>query len=82
MTSDWIVLGIVVAVLLLDVIDRGIWFDRCMGAILVFGGVHFFLMAAGALPRLRPKPSVIPYSVLGAFMIVQGVALGIFHVRF
>ena len=82
MTSDWIVLGIVVAVLLLAVIDRGIWFDRCMGGILVFGGVYFFLMAAGALPRLRPKPTVIPYPVLGAFMIVQGVALGIFHVRF
>jgi hypothetical protein len=82
MTSDWTVLAIVVAVLLLVLIDRGVWFDRCMGAILVFGGIYFFLLAAGALPRLRPKPTVIPYPVMGVFMIVQGLALGIFHVRF
>ena len=82
MTTDLVVLGIVVAVLILAVIDRGIWFDRCMGAVLIFGGVYFFLIAYGLLPRRRHKPTVIPYPVLGAFMIVQGIALGIFHVRF
>jgi len=82
MTTDLAVLGIVVAGLILAIIDRGIWFDRCMGAVLIFGGVYFFLIAYGALPRRRPKPTVIPYPVLGAFMIVQGIVLGIFHVRF
>jgi hypothetical protein len=82
MTSDITVLGIVVAILILGLIDRGIWFDRCMGAVLVFGGVYFFLMAFGALPRVRPKPTVIPYTVLVLFCIVQGICLGVFHVRF
>ena len=82
MTMDLTVLVIVVAVLLVAVIGRGIWFDRCMGVILVLGGVYFFLMSAEALPRLRSKPTAISYPVLGALMIVQGVALGIFHVRF
>jgi hypothetical protein len=82
MTTDLAVLSIVVAVLILAVIDRGIWFDRCMGAVLVFGGVYFFLMGTGALPRLPRKPTIIPYTILGSFMVLQGIALGIFHVRF
>ena len=82
MRSDLAVLSFGVAAFVLAVINRGIWFDRCMGAILVFGGVYFVLMGIGVLPRLRPKPTVIPYSVLGAFMILQGIALGVFHARF
>lgn len=82
MPMDIAVLAIVVAVLILGVIDRGIWLDRCMGAILVLGGVYLFLAGCGALPRLWRKSSVIPYPVLGLFAIVQGICLGVFHVRF
>ena len=82
MKMDWIFLGFAAAILFLGIVDRGIWFDRFMGALLVFGGVYFFLIGVGALPRFRNKPSVIPYPVVGAFMVVQGVALGIFHVRY
>ena len=82
MRSDLAVLSFAVAAFLLAVINRGIWFDRCIGAILVFGGVYFVRMGIGVLPRLRRRPTVIPYSVLGAFVILEGVALGVFHVRF
>jgi len=82
MTSDLAVLGFAVAILILGLIDHGIWFDRCMGAALVFGGVYFFLINLGVLPRFRGKPTVIPYTVLGIFLIVEGVALGVFHARF
>jgi hypothetical protein len=80
MTTDFAVLGIAVAVLLLALIDRGIWFDRCMGALLIFGGVYLFFVGAGVLPGRRP--TAIPYPALGTFAIVQGIALGIFHVQF
>jgi hypothetical protein len=79
---DLAVLGIVIAVLILALIDRGIWFDRCMGAGLVVGGVYFFLAWAGALPGVFRKFTIVPYPVLGTFLIIQGIALGIFHVRF
>jgi len=82
MKSDLAVLSFAVAAFLLAVINRGIWFDRCMGAILVFGGVYFVLIGIGVLPRLRRGSTAISYSVLGAFVILQGVALGVFHVRF
>jgi len=82
MKIDWIFLGFVAVILVLGVIHRGIWFDRFMGALLVFFGVYVFLIGFGALPRLHPKPTVIPYPVIGATMIVQGVALGVFHARF
>ncbi|MEY2483865.1 MAG: hypothetical protein QOK24_2393 [Verrucomicrobiota bacterium] len=82
MTMDLAVLAIVIVVLMLALINRGIWFDRCIGAGLVLGGVYFFLSGAGVLPSVFRKVTIIPYPVLGAFMIVQGIALGIFHVRF
>jgi hypothetical protein len=78
---DLAVLGIVLAILMLFLVDRGIWFDWCMGAGLVFGGVYFFLVGAGALPSIPRKPT-IPYPIMGTFMILQGVAVGVFHVRF
>ena len=80
MTMDLAVLGIAVAVVILLLIDRGIWFDRGMGAALVAGGIWFFLPGTAALLRAR-QPSIIPYPVLGTYLIIQGIALGIFHVR-
>lgn len=81
MTMDLAVLGIVVAVVILFLLDRGIWFDRCVGAGLVLGGIWFFVPGTAALLRLR-QSSIIPYPVLGTYLIIQGIALGIFHVRF
>ena len=82
MKMDWMVLGFVAGVLILGNVNRGIWFDWIMGALLVCGGVWIFLIGLGALPRFRNKPTVIPYPVLGTVAIVQGIALGIFHYRF
>jgi hypothetical protein len=82
MRSDLAVLRLALAAFILAVINRGICFDRRMGAIRVFGGVYFVLMGIGILPRLRRRPTAIPYSVLGAFMFLQDVALGVFHARF
>ena len=82
MKWDWIVLVFAVVVLLLGFVGRRIWFDWFMGALLVWGGITFLLMGFGALPRSRSKPTAIPYPILGAIMTIQGIALGIFHVRF
>jgi hypothetical protein len=37
MTADVAVLAIAVAIVALGLMDRGVWFDRWMGAILIFG---------------------------------------------
>lgn len=63
-------------------LERTIWFDRIMGACLVCTGIWFFLIGCGILSRRWRQVGVIPYPVLGAFMILQGIALGAFHVRF
>jgi hypothetical protein len=63
-------------------IENTIWFHWLMGATLISCGGWFFLIGCGVLAHPRPKWTIIPYPILGAFMIVQGIALSFFHVRF
>lgn len=80
LASDIVVLAVVVGLLILVLVDRGVWFDRVIGAGLVCTGL---LIRCGVFPRQRQGGQIgwIPYPILGAFMILEGIALGVFHVR-
>jgi hypothetical protein len=53
-----------------------------MGSTLISCGGWFLLMSCGVLPRPLRRVGVIPYPIVGVFMIIQGIALAFFHVRF
>ena len=63
-------------------IENTIWFHWLMGSTLISCGGWFLLMSCGVLPRPLRRVGVIPYPIVGVFMIIQGIALAFFHVRF
>ena len=63
-------------------IEDTVWFHWLMGSALISCGGWFLLMSCGVLPGLSRRVGVIPYPILGLFMIIQGIALAFFHVRF
>jgi hypothetical protein len=89
-TSDAVIVATAAGLLILSfllarrgiLIENTIWFHWLMGAALISCGSWFFLMGCGVLPCPWRRVGIIPYPVLGAFMIVQGIALAFFHFRF